>query len=128
MIESFQILSDYASAKGINIILGSGVWRAPETLEEMVGLVKNVNRSNFCFAPALSLILDVVQNIDKNISILKQIQIIDMLISSPQRDLHNQLWNSNAPLYTFKNKEVVWKLLNAFRGIDYIMDGLYLSL
>jgi len=127
LIESFQILSDYASEKGIHIILRSAVRRAPETLEEMVALVKNVNRSNFCFAPALSLILDDVQNIDKNISILKQIQIKDMLISSPQRDLHNQLWNSNAPLYTFKNKEVVWKLLNAFRGIDYIMDGLYLS-
>ena len=58
---------------------------------------------------------------------LKQMDIKDLLISVPQKDIHNQLWNTNAPVYKSGQTETIRKILSVFPDAHYIMDGLYNS-
>ena len=86
-----------------------------------------VNRPNFTLAPALSLLLNDEANLDGNLSWLKQMDIKDLLISVPKKDIHNQLWNTNAPVYKSGQTETIRKILSVFPDAHYIMDGLYNS-
>ena len=125
--ESFQVLADYATKKNIRLILRQSVGRTPDTLEGLQLLVQDVNRPNFTLAPALSLMVDHQQDLEADLKRLKQMNIRDFLISIPQKDIHGQLWNSNAPIHTTTCPEVVKKILKQFPDAHYIMDGLYAS-
>ena len=125
--ESFLVLSDYAAEKNIRLVLRQAVSRTPDTIEGLRKLVNEVNRPNFTLAPALSLLLNDEANLDGNLSRLKQMDIKDLLISVPGKDIHNQLWNTNAPLYKSGQTETIRKILSAFPDAHYIMDGLYNS-
>ena len=53
--------------------------------------------------------------------------IRDILISAPEKDIHGQLWNTNAPLYRSGKATLIRKILAAFPQANYVMDGLYTS-
>lgn len=125
--ESFRTLADYAAQKNIHLILRQSVLRMPDNIEGLFKLVKEVNRPNFTLAPAVSLLLNDEVNLDKNLSQLKQMDIKEILISAPEKDIHNQLWNVNAPIYKSPKTEVIRKILSAFPQANYIMDVLYTS-
>jgi hypothetical protein len=125
--ESFQVLSDYAAKKNIRLILRQSIGRTPDTIEGLQKLVNGVNRQNFTLAPALSLLLNDEANLDDHLSRLKQMNIKDILISAPQRDIHEQMWNTNAPVYKSAKTKTMRKILSAFPQADCIMDGLYAS-
>lgn len=125
--ESFQVLSDYAEKKNIRLILRQSVNRTPDTIEGLQKLVSEVNRQNFTLAPALSMLLNDEANLDNHLSRLKQMNIKDILISAPQKDIHDQLWSTNAPVYKAGKTDTIRKILSAFPQADYIMDGLYTS-
>lgn len=125
--ESFRTLSDYAATKNIDLVLRHSLARTPDTIEGLQKLVHDVDRSNFSLAPALSLLLNDKDNLDANIERLKQVGIKYLLVSSPASDIHGQLWNTNAPLYGFADKESVRKILKTFPGVAFLMDGLYAS-
>lgn len=124
--ESLRELSDYAAKANICLVLRQAVARTPDTIEGLQKLVQDVDRPNFTLAPALSLLLNN-EHLDEDLSRLKQMNIRHLLISSTEKDIHNQLWNTNAPLYKSEQKDAIRKILNAFPGAQYIMDGLYAS-
>lgn len=125
--ESFRELSDYAAKKNIHLVLRQSLARTPDTIAELQTLVADVDRPNFSLAPALSLLLNNKESLDTDLSLLKQMNIKYLLISSPEKDVHGQLWNTNAPFYKSEQKEIISKILNALPGVEYIMDGLYPS-
>lgn len=77
--------------------------------------MNEVNRPELYLAPALSLLLNDEANLDGNLSRLKQMDIKDLLISVPGKDIHNQLWNTNAPLYKSGQTETIRKILSHSR-------------
>ena len=125
--ESFQVLSDYAAKKNIRLLLRQSVGRTPDTIEGLQKLVGEVNRPNFTLAPALSLLLNNEVSLDADLNRLKQMEIKEILISAPEKDIHDQLWNTNAPIYKSDKATLIRKILAAFPQVDYIMDGLYAS-
>lgn len=125
--ESFQTLSDYAASKNIRLLLRQTVGRTPDTIEGLQKLVEEVNRPNFTLVPALALLLTDEANLDSNLLRLKQMEIKDLLISAPQKDIHEQLWNTNAPVYQSDKKTTIRKILSVFPQASYIMDCLYTS-
>lgn len=125
--ESFRTLADYAAAKNIRLILRQSVSRTPDTVEGLQKLVGEVNRPNFTLAPAVSLLLNDEANLDSNLSRLKQMDIRELLVSAPEKDIHDQLWNTNAPIYRSSKTEAIRKILSAFPQANVIMDCLYAS-
>ena len=125
--ESFQVLSDYAAKRNIRLLLRQSVSRTPDTIEGLQKLVGEVNRPNFTLAPALSLLLNNEAGLDDDLNRLKQMDIRDILISAPEKDIHGQLWNTNAPLYRSGKATLIRKILAAFPQANYVMDGLYTS-
>lgn len=125
--ETFQILSDYAMSKGIDVILRHAISRSPGSVSDLTQLVRNVNRPNFSLAPSVSLLLHDSSHLDDNLNLLKQIGIKHILLSAPEEDIHQQLWNTNAPLYMSSSKELIRKILDQFPDVEYIMDALYQS-
>ena len=125
--ESFRILSDYAAKKNIRLLLRQSVSRTPDTIEGLQKLVEEVNRRNFTLVPALSLLLNDETDLDADLARLKQMEIKDILISAPEKDIHDQLWNPNTPIYKSGKATIIRKILAAFPQVNYIMDGLYTS-
>lgn len=125
--ESFQVLSDYAARKNIRLLLRQSVSRTPDTIEGLQKLVEEVNRPNFTLVPALSLLLNDEAGLDADLARLKQMDIKDILISAPEKDIHDQLWNTNTPIYKSGQIAIIRRILAAFPQVNYIMDGLYTS-
>ena len=113
--------------KNIRLLLRQSVGRTPDTIEGLQKLVGEVNRPNFTLAPALSLLLNNEVSLDADLNRLKQMEIKEILISAPEKDIHDQLWNTNAPIYKSDKATLIRKILAAFPQVDYIMDGLYAS-
>jgi len=90
-------------------------------------LVDDVNRGNFTFSPSLALLLLDEGNIRKNITLLKQMKIENIVVSGTAKDIHQQLWNTSYPLYKYQNKEKAKEILKQFPNVEYIMDGIYAS-
>ena len=111
--ESFQVLSDYAAKKNIRLLLRQSVGRTPDTIEGLQKLVGEVNRPNFTLAPALSLLLNNEVSLDADLNRLKQMEIKEILISAPEKDIHDQLWNTNAPIYKSDKATLIRKILAA---------------
>ena len=127
LVESFQVLSDYAAKKQIRLLLRQSVSRTPDTLEGLQRLSEEVNRPNFTLAPALALLMEDEANLDANLSRLKQMDIKSVLISTSRKDIHNQLWDTNVPVYQSSRQETIRRILAALPGVNYMMDGLYAS-
>ena len=127
LIESFQTLADYAAAKDIRLILRQAANRTPRTVDEADELVNRVNRSNFSFVPSVCLLLMDKERLEGNLATLKKMKVRQLLVSAPQYDIHQQLWNTNAPVYTSGEKSVIRKILDSFPEAVRIMDGLYTS-
>ena len=53
--------------------------------------------------------------------------IRELLVSAPEKDIHDQLWNTNAPIYKSSKTEAIRKILSAFPQANIIMDCLYAS-
>ena len=127
LIETFQMLSDYASTKGISLLFSNAVGRYAASFGDAANLVKDVSRPNFMFAPLAAIMLDHKANMDQNIEMLKKCGIKHLVWAVPERDLHNQFWNVNGQINRYKDQEAVEKLVKAFPGCKQIMDGLYNS-
>lgn len=125
LVESFQIIADYAKGKNIQVVYRPSYRRAAADVQSAISTVKHVERPNFSLAPSIALLLLDKTNLDKNIEALKQTDVSDLIVSAPQFDLHHQIWNMNRPIYQYEDKEAVLKIINSFPNIHRIMDGLY---
>ena len=127
LIETFQMLSDYARTKGVSLLFCNAVGRYAASFGDAANLVKDVSRPNFLFAPLAAIMLDHKANMDKNIELLKKCDIKHFVWAAPERDLHNQFWNVNGQINRYEDQEAIDKLIKAFPGCKQIMDGLYTS-
>lgn len=125
LIESFQILSDYAKDKNIKLLYRPSFGRVGSDVQESVQIVKNVNRSNFELSMSVALLLEDQRNLDQNISLLKQNGVKNLIMAAPEKDIYSQICNMNIPVYQFSDQYTVAKILKAFPDSQYIMDGLY---
>lgn len=128
LIESLQTLADYASEKNIQILFRPSHRRVAESVTDAIELVKNVNKPNLYLAPSVALLLNDEANLDANLSSLKQAGIKNLIMAAPQRDIHNQIWNMNIPVYQYDKPELITKILQSFPDCRLILDGLYSSL
>jgi hypothetical protein len=127
LIETLQLLSDYAATKNIQIVMKGSTRRLSGDVSEALNLVKKIGKTNFSYAPSLALLLNNPDNIEENINLLKQAGIKSILISAPKEDIHHQLWSINEPIHSFEKKALIERILNSFPGSHYIMDALYRS-
>lgn len=125
--ETFIELADYAKEKNIQLFLKQVYARTPSSISDLKKLVDDVNRGNFTFSPSLALLLLDEGNIRKNITLLKQMKIENIVVSGTAKDIHQQLWNTSYPLYKYQNKEKAKEILKQFPNVEYIMDGIYAS-
>lgn len=127
LVASFQELADYASRKNIRLLFRPSYRRVAETVGDAIEVTKKVNRSNFLLAPSVALLLNDEANLDANLSLLKQAGVKNLIVAAPRRDMHNQVWNMNIPVYQYGKPELFTKIREAFPGSRLIMDGLYTS-
>lgn len=125
--ESFQVLADYAAGKKIRLLLRQAVSRTPDTIDRLLKLTEEVNRPNFTLLPSLALLLENETRLESDLQRLKQANIEAILIAAPEKDMHDQLWSTNAPVYKSGKGALVRKVLAAFPQANYILDGLYTS-
>lgn len=122
---TLQKIADLAAAKGIEVIYRPSVRRLPEfTLNNE--LSNAVGRKNFSVALPLSLAIESADAASK----IKDMNIKHVIVSAPERDIHNQLWNLNVPIFTSKddNKIKIEQILNQLpKGVNFIFDGEYQS-
>lgn len=127
LVASFQELADYASAKNISLLFRPSYRRVAEGVTDAIEVTKKVNRPNFLLAPSVALLLLDVEHLDTNLDLLKQAGIGTLFMATPQYDIHNQVWNMNAPSYLYSKQELLTKIFEAFLGCRWVLDGIYSS-
>lgn len=127
LTETYQDLCDYAALKDISLILRQAISRTPWTLEDLQKLVTEVNRSNFYLAPSMALLMADEEHLEDHLNILGSSGIKYLIISATEKDIHDQIWNINIPLYRSSKKETVREILKKLPDACFIMDGLYSS-
>ena len=125
--ETYQLLADYAKNKNIMLILKQTKGRTPDSIKELLDLCKKVDRDNFCFAPSLALLLIDFDNWKENMGLLQNEDMHYLFLSIPEKDIHQQLWNLNAPVFKSKQIDMIQQFVEAFSNANIIFDCLYQS-
>lgn len=125
---TFVELADYAKDRNIQLVLKQEYSRTPSSIGDLKKLIEDVNHDNFTLAPSLALLLLDEGNIKDNISLMRKMEINNFVVSGPAKDIHQQLWNANLPLYKFQDKEKAERIIKQFADVEFIMDGIYKSL
>ena len=125
--ETYLLLADYAKNRNITLIIKQAKGRTPDSVKELLDLCKKVDRDNFCFAPSLALLLIDSDNWEENMDLLQKENIHHLFLSIPEKDIHQQLWNLNAPVFKSKQIDMIQQFVEAFSNANIIFDCLYQS-
>jgi hypothetical protein len=125
LVMTFRAVADYAASKGINVVMRASLKQSSGSVQAALELMNKVNRKNFSYAPSLALLLTDKPALEQNIELLRKAAIKDILLSSGQKDIHNQLWNINEPVNSRENPMEVRRIISQFKNVNFIMDALY---
>jgi hypothetical protein len=122
---SLQLICQAAAAKGINIHLRMVPGKFAYGIEKARDLQLAVGESNFYIAPSLAMLAGDMDNLNKNLGILKELKYSILFIGAPEKDIFGKLWNMNLPLYKYGKNEELRSVLQGAKDKTLLLDGLY---
>ena len=118
-------ICQYSAKNDINVNLKMTSGRNAATLEQISRLVESVNEPNLFVSPSSALILSNQDELERSVTLLKNMKVRLLFVSAPEKDIYGTLWNVNMPVAGFTDKQSLKELLYSKPGSMLILDGIY---
>jgi sugar phosphate isomerase/epimerase len=124
LVTSLRTLAEYAEQRGVRVLFRPSYERYPYDLKGVAELCSKVNHKNLYLAPSMAELLAAGAAKDEDLALLKTLNVKYMFVAAAENDINGQLTQMNLPIYKGPQKEIE-RIVRAFPGAQYMMDGLY---
>ncbi len=118
-------ICQYSAKNNINVNLKITSGSNAATLEQISKLMESVNEPNLYASPSSALILNNQAEMERFVTLLKNMKVRLLFVSAPEKDIYGTLWNVNMPVAGFADKQALKELIHSFPGYQLILDGIY---
>jgi hypothetical protein len=117
-------LCERARRREVTVHLRLSVGKPPEDLKKAVEFVGRVGAPNLRLAPSTAFLLAKKSDLPEATMLLKE-KVGLWLVDAPQRDIAGRVWNGNAPIAGYQDRQSLAEILAIAPEAPLVLDGVY---
>jgi len=125
LVSTLKEICREAATRSMNLHLRLAPGKFAVLPAQAKDLQLSVDEPNFYIAPSLAMIAGDEENLKKNIEILQDLKYSVLFIAAPEKDMNGKLWNSNLPLFKYRQTDDIKPVLRMAKDKVFLLDGIY---
>jgi hypothetical protein len=117
-------LCEQSARQGVIAYLLLSVGKPPEDLKQALDFVGRVGAPNLRLAPSTAFLLAKKTELSEATRLLEG-RVGLWLVDTPQRDIAGRVWNGNAPIRGYQDRQSLAKILAIAPEAPLVLDGVY---